>query len=56
VVQANNWNRKRAAKLLNISYRALLYKRKDAGVPPQRERVAKLKEVEPVLEEKFLDA
>lgn len=56
VVQANNWNRKRAAKLLNISYRALLYKLKDAGVPPQRERVARLKEVEPVLEEEFLDA
>jgi two-component system response regulator AtoC len=36
VVQANNWNRKRAAKLLNISYRALLYKLKEAGVAPQR--------------------
>jgi two-component system, NtrC family, response regulator AtoC len=56
VVQANNWNRKRAAKLLNISYRALLYKLKDAGVPPQRERVARMKEAEPpIMEEEFLD-
>lgn len=31
-LQASNWNRKRAARLLNISYRALLYKIKDAGI------------------------
>jgi two-component system response regulator AtoC len=36
VVEACNWNRKRAAKRLNISYRALLYKLKDAGVPSER--------------------
>lgn len=29
-------NRKQAARALNISYRALLYKAKDAGVPPKR--------------------
>ncbi len=32
VLEANQWNRKRAACVLNISYRALLYKLKDAGV------------------------
>ncbi len=38
VVEANGWNRKRAAKLLNISYRALLYKLKEVGVPSDRRR------------------
>ncbi len=32
VLQANQWNRKRAARALNISYRALLYKLKEAGL------------------------
>ena len=32
VLQANHWNRKRAACALNISYRALLYKLKDAQI------------------------
>jgi two-component system response regulator AtoC len=32
VLQANNWNRKRAARALDISYRALLYKLKDSGL------------------------
>ena len=36
VLQAHHWNRKRAAKALNISYRALLYKIRDAGLPPNR--------------------
>ena len=30
------WNRLQAAKLLNISYRALLYKIKDSGLEPER--------------------
>ncbi|HYB69182.1 MAG TPA: helix-turn-helix domain-containing protein, partial [Candidatus Bathyarchaeia archaeon] len=30
------WNRVRAAKLLDISYRALLYKIKDAGLDRDR--------------------
>lgn len=30
------WNRRRAARALNISYRTLLYKIKEAGVPPKR--------------------
>ncbi len=38
MVEASNWNRKRAAKRLNISYRALLYKLKEAGMPSARKR------------------
>jgi two-component system, NtrC family, response regulator AtoC len=38
VLQANHWNRKRAARALNISYRALLYKIKDVGLPSARSR------------------
>jgi two-component system response regulator AtoC len=33
---ANRWNRKRAAKDLKISYRALLYKIRQAGLPSRR--------------------
>jgi two-component system response regulator AtoC len=36
VLQANHWNRKRSARALNISYRALLYKIREAGLPPNR--------------------
>ena len=36
VLQAHHWNRKQAAKSLNISYRALLYKIRDAGLPSNR--------------------
>jgi len=36
ILQAHNWNRKRAASALNISYRALLYKLKEAGVPTRK--------------------
>ena len=32
ILQANHWNRRRTAKALSISYRALLYKLKDAGI------------------------
>lgn len=35
-LHANNWNRKKAARSLDISYRALLYKLKDVGIPPRR--------------------
>lgn len=35
-LRETQWNRKRAARALNISYRALLYKIKEAGVPPKR--------------------
>jgi two-component system, NtrC family, response regulator AtoC len=36
VLQHHHWNRKRAAKALGISYRALLYKIRDAGLPSTR--------------------
>jgi two-component system response regulator AtoC len=36
VLEANRWNRKRAAVELKISYRALLYKIRQAGLPPKR--------------------
>lgn len=36
ILQTHNWNRKRAASALNISYRALLYKLKEAGVPSRK--------------------
>jgi two-component system response regulator AtoC len=32
ILQTHNWNRRRAASALNISYRALLYKLKQAGM------------------------
>ncbi len=38
VLQANNWNRKRTASWLQISYRSLLYKLREAGVPLLRRR------------------
>src|SRR5438309_1634333 len=38
VLHNHHWNRKEAAKTLNISYRALLYKIRDAGLPPNRVR------------------
>src|SRR5882757_5770654 len=36
VLQNCHWNRKKAAKALSISYRALLYKIRDAGLPSNR--------------------
>src|SRR6201997_3419595 len=38
VLQAHHWNRKQAARALSISYRALLYKIRDAGLPSNRAR------------------
>jgi two-component system response regulator AtoC len=38
VLQAHHWNRKRAAKALSISYRALLYKIRQADLPSARAR------------------
>jgi two-component system, NtrC family, response regulator AtoC len=40
VLHNHHWNRKQAARTLNISYRALLYKIRDAGLPPNRARRA----------------
>src|SRR6266536_1073064 len=36
VLQAHHWNRKQTARALSISYRALLYKIRDAGLPANR--------------------
>jgi two-component system, NtrC family, response regulator AtoC len=36
VLHANNWNRKETARKLKISYRALFYKLKQAGVPQKK--------------------
>lgn len=36
VLERTEWNRVRAAKLLEISYRALLYKIKNFGLKPAR--------------------
>jgi two-component system response regulator AtoC len=36
VLQNHRWNRKQAARSLSISYRALLYKIRDAGLPSNR--------------------
>src|SRR6202451_1234235 len=36
VLQANHWHRRRTAEVLKISYRALLYKVRQAGLPAKR--------------------
>ena len=36
VLQSHHWNRKQTARSLSISYRALLYKIRDAGLPSNR--------------------
>ncbi len=41
VLQAHRWNRKRAARALGISYRAMLYKMKQAGLPSKKVFAAK---------------
>jgi len=38
VLRHNRWNRKKSARMLRISYRALLYKLKECGLD-QREAV-----------------
>ena len=35
-LQANHWNRRKTAEELNMSYRSLLYKLREAGVPQRR--------------------
>ena len=36
VLEANHWNRRKTAEVLKISYRALLYKVRQAGLPSKR--------------------
>ena len=38
VLQAHHWNRKQTARALSISYRALLYKIRDSGLPANRSK------------------
>ena len=38
VLQQNHWNRRKTAEILKISYRALLYKVRQAGLPAKRPR------------------
>ena len=38
VLQANRWNRRKAAEVLKISYRALIYKIREASLSPKRPR------------------
>lgn len=45
VLQNHHWNRKQSAKTLGISYRALLYKIRDAGLPSNRQVKRKQAEV-----------
>jgi len=45
VLQAHHWNRKQAARALSISYRALLYKIRDAGIPTNRSTRRRLEPV-----------
>jgi two-component system response regulator AtoC len=44
VLEAENWNRKRTARSLSISYRALLYKIRDAGLPSKARKAGKSKD------------
>ncbi len=37
VLEANRWNRSMAARALSISYAALLYKMREAGLPPKKD-------------------
>ena len=45
VLQAHHWNRKQSARALSISYRALLYKIRDAGIPTNRSTRRRLEPV-----------
>jgi two-component system response regulator AtoC len=47
VLEANRWNRKRTASALKISYRALLYKIRRAGLPSKRSSAAIPHDVKP---------
>jgi two-component system response regulator AtoC len=49
VLQANSWNRQKTAKWLQISYRSLLYKLSEAGmpeVPPRPLRVSSIRKTD----------
>ena len=39
-LRENKWNRRKAAQALSISYRALIYKIREAGLSPKNHRKA----------------
>ena len=45
VLQANNWNRQKTARWLQISYRSLLYKLSEAGMPEVPSRPLRLPQI-----------
>ena len=47
VLRANQWSRKRTADVLKISYRALIYKIREAGVPSKRSQGRDVADGEP---------
>jgi two-component system, NtrC family, response regulator AtoC len=47
VLQNHHWNRKKTARSLSISYRALLYKIRDAGLPSNRAKRPESEEAKP---------
>lgn len=49
VLQENRWNRRRTAEVLKISYRTLLYKIREAGLPPRKLRTRTANASEPIL-------
>lgn len=47
VLQENRWNRRKTAEALKISYRTLLYKIREAGLPAKKLRTRTVNETEP---------
>jgi two-component system, NtrC family, response regulator AtoC len=47
VLQSHHWNRKKTARSLSISYRALLYKIRDAGLPSNRAKRQEAEDAKP---------
>jgi DNA-binding NtrC family response regulator len=44
-LRENKWNRRKAAQALSISYRALIYKIREAGLAPRNSRKSPLSEL-----------
>ncbi len=55
VLRAHKWNRRKTARSLDISYRALLYKIKEAGLPPLRTVRTEPRVAKPGMEPERLD-
>lgn len=48
-LRANHWNRRKTAQSLKISYRALIYKIREAGLVPQHRNVSRSNGIDPAL-------